>query len=273
MHSRSIFAMAAILLALMVLQGCTVNPQDLSAQPKPGVGLAGANGTGDGSAPSAITLSVQEIAKHNTEADCWVYINDAVLDLSSFTAHPGGMAYAPYCGTNATEAFYNVPGKGGHSAYALGWMKDFEIGVVGGQVQAGQRGGSADSNVTAGEAGFTGGTGVRNNGSWGNLTLLTAEEVAKHSAESDCWAIFWNDVLDLSAFTKHPGGAAYTSYCGGDGTSAFEAIGHSSKAYALMADYKIGEIGQSVDIANTTAANPRNATKFEDDDEWEEEDD
>ncbi|MDD5337074.1 MAG: cytochrome b5-like heme/steroid binding domain-containing protein [Candidatus ainarchaeum sp.] len=148
------------LIALMVLQGCTVNPQDLAVHPKAGLstGLPGANGTGANSGAitglaangttnagairdspvngangtgssvngGGIALTLAEIAKHNTRTDCWMYINDMVLDLSSYAGHPGGDTFVPYCGGNGTAAYNAAP----HSAYADSLLGYYEIGKL-----------------------------------------------------------------------------------------------------------------------------------------------
>lgn len=55
------------------------------------------------SAPAVVTRT--ELAKHNTQADCWVAFKDVVYDITSWLPrHPGSAAaIAPYCGT--VEAF------------------------------------------------------------------------------------------------------------------------------------------------------------------------
>ncbi|GAB5358570.1 hypothetical protein AAMO2058_000469600 [Amorphochlora amoebiformis] len=52
-------------------------------------------------------LSVEEVAKHNTEADCWVIIDGVVYDVSDFVdGHPGGRTVLlNEGGKDATEAF------------------------------------------------------------------------------------------------------------------------------------------------------------------------
>lgn len=52
----------------------------------------------------------------------------------------------------------------------------------------------------------------------------TAEEVAKHNTESDCWAIVDGNAYDLTEWVNsHPGGpGAISSLCGTDATKAFE---------------------------------------------------
>jgi len=51
--------------------------------------------------------TLEEVAKHNTEKDCWVVVNGEVLDVTKFLPdHPGGKkAILIYAGRDATEEF------------------------------------------------------------------------------------------------------------------------------------------------------------------------
>lgn len=51
--------------------------------------------------------SLAEVAKHNTDKDCWVVVNGKVLDVTNFLSdHPGGkMAIMTFAGRDATEEF------------------------------------------------------------------------------------------------------------------------------------------------------------------------
>lgn len=82
--------------------------------------------------------------------------------------------------------------------------------------------------------------------------VLTADEVAKHSIEQDCWLIIANKVYDVTGFiNEHPGGSfRIIPNCGKDATQGFETQGgrgqHSADAYKLLPEYLIGEIGSEI---------------------------
>jgi len=54
--------------------------------------------------------TLEEVAKHNKEDDCWVVVGEQVLDVTEFMAdHPGGkMAILTFAGKDATEMFEMV---------------------------------------------------------------------------------------------------------------------------------------------------------------------
>ncbi len=54
-----------------------------------------------------MSVTLDEVKKHNTDKDCWVIIGDDVYDVTKFLAdHPGGKkAIILYAGKDATEEF------------------------------------------------------------------------------------------------------------------------------------------------------------------------
>ena len=89
--------------------------------------------------------------------------------------------------------------------------------------------------------------------------VLSSVEVARHTAENDCWVIINNKVYNLSGYaTAHPGGTQnITSYCGKEATIAFGTKGgqgdpHSSTAQGLLASFYLGDLNANVAPSVTT---------------------
>merc|ERR1712137_635834 len=76
----------------------------------------------------------EEVAKHTTKGDCWVILNDKVLDVTNFLSqHPGGeLAILTFAGKDATEEFDMIPPPDVVGKYA----PDAIIGVLGSAAQA-----------------------------------------------------------------------------------------------------------------------------------------
>ncbi|GLJ12378.1 hypothetical protein SUGI_0189720 [Cryptomeria japonica] len=72
---------------------------------------------------------------------------------------------------------------------------------------------------------------------------ITLSEVQKHNNAESAWIIVHNHVYDCTKFLKdHPGGMdSILINAGSDCTEEFDAI-HSSKAKAMLEDYRIGEL-------------------------------
>ena len=86
----------------------------------------------------------------------------------------------------------------------------------------------------------------------GKTLTLNLTEISKHNSGSDCWLLINNKVYDVtSSISSHPGGAGpILTYCGKEATNAFNTkdVGrpHSSNANAMLAQYYIGDLNQTL---------------------------
>ena len=83
---------------------------------------------------SNITLSSQEIAKHNNANDCWMVIGGKVYDVTNvINSHPGGaVTILNHCGQESTTAFNakdRFPGKL-HSSFAQVLLGNYLLGDI-----------------------------------------------------------------------------------------------------------------------------------------------
>ncbi|XP_050305222.1 cytochrome b5 isoform X2 [Anthonomus grandis grandis] len=79
------------------------------------------------------------------------------------------------------------------------------------------------------------------------LKIFTTAQVKEHNTKSSVWIIIHNDIYDVTSFlNEHPGGEeVLIEQAGQEATEAFEDVGHSSDARAMMEQYKIGTLVDS----------------------------
>lgn len=84
-----------------------------------------------------------------------------------------------------------------------------------------------------------------------DLGLISFDEVTQHNSVDDCWMVIGGQVLDVTEFIAfHPGGQTILQGCGQEASELFatrpmgSGMSHSDDAYALLADYFIGDILQ-----------------------------
>ncbi len=104
------------------------------------VGTVPVSNTGAGS----VTLTLAEIARHNTRNDCYLIMKDSVYSVAGFIdQHPGGVKkITDMCGKEATKIFTAI-----HSNFAWNLLKDFYIGKVGESINIQSANTTVQSNI------------------------------------------------------------------------------------------------------------------------------
>jgi len=104
----------------------TIPPAHVAAKGVPGGEVKEAEAVAVGGNNAKKDYSLEEVAKHNKESDCWVAVNGKVLDVTKFLDdHPGGkMAIMTFAGRDASEEFNMVHEAGTLEKYA----SDFILG-------------------------------------------------------------------------------------------------------------------------------------------------
>jgi hypothetical protein len=83
---------------------------------------------------------------------------------------------------------------------------------------------------------------------------ISAAELKLHTQPSDCWVAIYGNVYDITMWLNdHPGGAGVIlGVAGADATSAFDDVGHTQYAVALLDRYLVGTLNaDSVDVPSS----------------------
>jgi alkylation response protein AidB-like acyl-CoA dehydrogenase len=90
--------------------------------------------------------------------------------------------------------------------------------------------------------------------------LYTAEQVAKHNSEMDCWIIVHDKVYDVTNFlAEHPGGKKPILKCAGqDATKQFDAFHNLSTLDKIGGPFYIGDVGELKEADGPTDASQSN---------------
>lgn len=97
----------------------------------------------------AATFTLDQIAAHNSQKDCYLLIAGKVYDVTSYIYdHPGGADYIiNFCGVDSTEAYNTKGGKGvPHSSAADADLSGFYIGDLSADPKVNNQ---KDTNVAA----------------------------------------------------------------------------------------------------------------------------
>ncbi|KAF4739431.1 hypothetical protein FOZ63_000570, partial [Perkinsus olseni] len=188
-------------------------------------------GSGGVSAPEPAGYTEEEVAKHNTKDDCWIIVNGMVYNVTDWLPHhPGGEAVImQYAGKDASDEWNMIHPAGTMEKYG----KPFELGPLGS--------GAAPAAAASAPAGGK---------------VLSAEEVAKHNTEKDCWMIINDGVYDLTDWLPiHPGGAAaIMGKAGQDGSTQYNMIHDAKTLSTIGKKYYLGALGSVMGGASTATA-------------------
>ena len=92
--------------------------------------------------------------------------------------------------------------------------------------------------------------------SFGKIFAYTADDVAQHNTEDDCWVIYDNGIYDITNYLDdHDRYLDIREWCGTDMTEAFETKDetgrdHKDSSYALLETFKIGDIEEETNASN-----------------------
>lgn len=77
-------------------------------------------------------LTMDEVSKHATAADCWIVIKNKVYDISAYvTKHPARLeTITKYCGTRADRGWETKDKDRAHSRSATRLLDRYEIGEM-----------------------------------------------------------------------------------------------------------------------------------------------
>ncbi|EJU06365.1 cytochrome b5 [Dacryopinax primogenitus] len=89
-----------------------------------------------------------------------------------------------------------------------------------------------------------------------DMKTITAEEFKQHNSKDSLWVLLHGKVYDVTKFLdEHPGGdEVILAEKGTDATEAFEDVGHSDEARALLPDMQIGVFSGDMKAGASAAA-------------------
>lgn len=149
-------------------------------------------------------ISAEEVARHRIEKDLWIIIDNEVYDLTKFVPDHPGGRAILRNAGGDATAGFHGPQ---HPNRVYNMLPDFHIGHL-----------------------------IRDD--------LTAEEVARHNKEEDCYIIVKGAVYDVTSWVdSHPGGkSVLLSHAGTDATTEFFGTQHPASVRAMIDKYYVGKL-------------------------------
>lgn len=130
-------AIATVVLSAGMLAACTTTPTTTTTEPTPEETRTPPTAISPETRPikGEVALTLDEVAKHSTDKDCWLAIEGKVYDVTPYITaaiHPGKAAILEGCGKDATELFNTRPMGSGtpHSDKARGFLSKYYLGEL-----------------------------------------------------------------------------------------------------------------------------------------------
>lgn len=136
LNKKSFKIIAGLLWTVVIISFIFIYASKPPSFSKPKITEQNGNASSSSANPSTLStliLDTAEIAKHNSQNDCWLIINGKAYDVTSYlNFHPGGPGLiTPYCGKDATQAFATKDAGKPHSQNAENLLSSFYLGNVG----------------------------------------------------------------------------------------------------------------------------------------------
>ncbi|MFA6257429.1 MAG: cytochrome b5 domain-containing protein [Candidatus Paceibacterota bacterium] len=285
----SLFVFWAIIVAVLVAGLISRNDNQILLEPDVNGTNQPDNITGVSPNTSPLVLSMTELVKHNSSQSCWLLISGKIYNVTTYlNQHPGNAStILPTCGKDATVAYDTKgrPNGSPHSNNAETLLANYFIGNLNQTLKTGTNPNtSTNTNPTTNKPTTPVVTPTPvpvTPAPTPNPTLaLTMAELAKHNSRQSCWLLVSGKIYDVTTYlNQHPAGAStILQTCGTDATVAYSTRGgngtHSSSANALLANFFIGNLNQTVTTSPnnpttppTSNPNPTTSNSRDDDDD------
>jgi acyl-CoA oxidase len=185
-------------------------------------------------------ISLDEVAKHNSEKSCWVVVDGYVIDVTNFLKeHPGGKPILlAEAGKDATARFMSI------HPYVFKFALTHAVGRLIDPKSNASKGASSNPSGLASAQGNRSKCEKCVVGKC-RCAWIAMEEVAKHDSEESCWVVVDGHVIDVTKFLhEHPGGKSILLAQGGtDATDQFMAM--HPHVFKLALSYSIGRLGDA----------------------------
>jgi cytochrome b involved in lipid metabolism len=170
--------------------------------------------------PTTSSITLQELARHNTSEDCWTVLQQKVVyDVTAYADyHPNPQFITHHCGKDATSLFDSV-----HPIAMLKIIQRRQVGIFNDptiapepiivQTSGGRKQETTSHVIT---------TGCDDDNKTSPTTISPEELLSHNSPTDDCWLAIDGIVYDVTKYAPfHPNPHFVTDYCGQDITALY----------------------------------------------------